>query len=357
MALLQGNTYLKPVQVLDSNGNVIKANRVVKGEFVFGDLYKYYGDGGEVVWNEEANAFIVPLTEEDTFSLEGAVECQARLVLDDGSVSGSVPEGHYVYESKSKTRLTEGGAGAESGELLTLKLLKEFTYVGGGSGSGGIVEETDPTVPSYVKNIKESDIGRWNNKAEKSEIPDVSEFATKSELPTKVSQLDNDEGFAKETYVNTKVADLVNSAPETLDTLGEVAKAIEENADVVSALNSAIGNKVDKTELADYVKNTDYANYGVTGVVSLRMSGGLAADNGALQIYKANNNEIAEKAHSFKPLVPASVDQTVKVGITTNTIELTEEEKASAKSWLGVPQFTATQLEDGSYSLSINTEV
>ena len=55
-------------------------------------------------------------------------------------------------------------------------------------------------------------------------------------------------GVDKE-YVDKKVADLVNSAPETLDTLGEVAKAIEENADVVDALNNAIGSKAGK----DYV--------------------------------------------------------------------------------------------------------
>lgn len=47
-------------------------------------------------------------------------------------------------------------------------------------------------------------------------------------------------------YVDTKVADLVNSAPETLDTLGEVATALQNNSNVVDALNSAIGNKVDK---------------------------------------------------------------------------------------------------------------
>jgi hypothetical protein len=38
---------------------------------------------------------------------------------------------------------------------------------GGGGTSGGITEETDPTVPEYVKNIKESDIENWNNKQEK----------------------------------------------------------------------------------------------------------------------------------------------------------------------------------------------
>lgn len=43
------------------------------------------------------------------------------------------------------------------------------------------------------------------------------------------------------------IANLVNSAPETLDTLGELAAALEENKDVVEALNNAIGNKADIT--------------------------------------------------------------------------------------------------------------
>lgn len=46
-------------------------------------------------------------------------------------------------------------------------------------------------------------------------------------------------------YTDTAVANLVNSAPETLDTLGEIANAMKENKDVVDALNNAIGNKAD----------------------------------------------------------------------------------------------------------------
>ena len=48
------------------------------------------------------------------------------------------------------------------------------------------------------------------------------------------------------TKLDNKIAALVNSAPETLDTLGEIATAIQENETVVDALNAAIGNKQDK---------------------------------------------------------------------------------------------------------------
>lgn len=47
-------------------------------------------------------------------------------------------------------------------------------------------------------------------------------------------------------YTDTKIAALINGAPETLDTLKEVADAIKENETIVEALDAAIGNKVDK---------------------------------------------------------------------------------------------------------------
>ena len=56
-------------------------------------------------------------------------------------------------------------------------------------------------------------------------------------------------------YVDTKVADLVNSAPETLDTLGELAAALQENDEVVEVLNGAITNKADKTYVDELVAN------------------------------------------------------------------------------------------------------
>lgn len=64
------------------------------------------------------------------------------------------------------------------------------------------------------------------------------------------------DAIASEAYVQTEVANLVNSAPETLDTLGEVAKAIEDNETVVEALNAAIGNKADKSYVDSKVTNT-----------------------------------------------------------------------------------------------------
>jgi erythromycin esterase-like protein len=50
-------------------------------------------------------------------------------------------------------------------------------------------------------------------------------------------------------YVDNEVAALVNSAPETLDTIGELAAAFKENQDMVATLDAAITTKVSKEEL------------------------------------------------------------------------------------------------------------
>ena len=44
--------------------------------------------------------------------------------------------------------------------------------------------------------------------------------------------------------INNKISDLIGGAPETLDTLKEIADAIAENETIVDALNEAIGKKV-----------------------------------------------------------------------------------------------------------------
>lgn len=47
-------------------------------------------------------------------------------------------------------------------------------------------------------------------------------------------------------YTDAKISDLVNGAPAAMDTLKELSDAISSNSDLMTALNSAISNKVDK---------------------------------------------------------------------------------------------------------------
>ena len=56
-------------------------------------------------------------------------------------------------------------------------------------------------------------------------------------------------------YTDKKIADLINGAPETLDTLKEIADAIAENKTIVEALDSAIGKKANQIELDTHTGN------------------------------------------------------------------------------------------------------
>lgn len=72
-----------------------------------------------------------------------------------------------------------------------------------------------------------------------------------------LSELTNDVGFitandtsiyATNTDVSTVISNLVNSAPETLDTLKELADALGNDADFASNVTNLLGNKVDKVD-------------------------------------------------------------------------------------------------------------
>ena len=56
-------------------------------------------------------------------------------------------------------------------------------------------------------------------------------------------------------YADDAIAALVNGAPETLDTLDELAAALKDNKDIVDVLNQSIGAKADKSALAEHTNN------------------------------------------------------------------------------------------------------
>lgn len=57
-------------------------------------------------------------------------------------------------------------------------------------------------------------------------------------------------------FVKTQIASLIDSAPDTLDTLGELATALKQNNDVVVTLNAAITKKADKAYVDQAIQNS-----------------------------------------------------------------------------------------------------
>ena len=56
-------------------------------------------------------------------------------------------------------------------------------------------------------------------------------------------------------YTDTKISDLINGAPTTLDTLKEIADAIETSSSTIEVLNEAIGNKANAEDLTTHTSD------------------------------------------------------------------------------------------------------
>lgn len=67
-------------------------------------------------------------------------------------------------------------------------------------------------------------------------------------------------GLATETYVNTKVAGIVNSAPETLDTLQELANALGNDPNFATTVATEIGKKANSADLATVATSGSYSD-------------------------------------------------------------------------------------------------
>lgn len=76
-----------------------------------------------------------------------------------------------------------------------------------------------------------------------------------AERLAKMSDIPSIEGFATESYVDSAVASLVNAAPDTLDTLNELAAALGDDANFATTVTNQISGKLDVSELPTAVND------------------------------------------------------------------------------------------------------
>lgn len=229
--------------------------------------------------------------------------------------------------------------------------------------------ESDPTVGNHIKGITTDDIDRWNEKSDFSGA-----YADLTGAPTNISQFNNDAGYitnipanyiteeemnaalAKKAdeedipsitnletktdatlklneakgYTDTQIAALIDSAPDTMNTLGEIAQILGDSNNTTTALIETIGTKADKSELENYIKNTDYATSSTGGIVrvvnyghGLRIIGSGTAQ-GVLSITEAAETDIDNRS-SLKPITPTNLDYAVK-SVVGGHIAMTQDE-------------------------------
>ena len=106
-----------------------------------------------------------------------------------------------------------------------------------------------------------------------------------------VAKINNIQGSAtNETqikgWISEAISSLINGAPETYDTLKEIADYISNNQSAVEALNSAIGTKVDKEEGKGLSANdfTDVLKNKLDGITANANKTEKSATNGNIKV-------------------------------------------------------------------------
>ena len=140
------------------------------------------------------------------------------------------------------------------------------------SGSGG-------SGSTYYTNMTTDEAIAGTNTEERVISAKVLNDAIDNKIPTKVSDLTNDSGFLTstdilnkadkattlsgygitdaytKTQVDKKVSDLVNSAPETLDTLNELANALGNDPNFATTVATQIGTKANDNDVVHKTGN------------------------------------------------------------------------------------------------------
>lgn len=106
--------------------------------------------------------------------------------------------------------------------------------------------------------------------------------------------------------INTAISDLIGGAPETYNTLKEIADYISSHEDVVTALNAAIGNKVDKVE-GKGLSTNDFTN---------------ALKEGLEYAISKKDNWDSAYTHSQSAHAPADAEKNTVVGVQVNGVDL-----------------------------------
>lgn len=112
--------------------------------------------------------------------------------------------------------------------------------------------QIDEAKADFIKN--KPTLGALSSKSEVAKDDLASDIqASLNKADTAIQSI---EGLATETYVDEKIADMVNAAPETLDTLNELAEALGNDPNFATTVATELGNKVDKDEIDQTYSST-----------------------------------------------------------------------------------------------------
>ena len=173
---------------------------------------------------------------------------------------GNVIKTHYATKNEVNNKLDASANAVSASKWATARTI---TLGGDASGSVTIDGSENKTLTVTISDDSHNHV-----------ISNVDGLQSALDAKATKTEVETATATAK-SYTDTKVANLVNSAPETLDTLGELATALQENEEVTTALNKAIGDKANASEVVKLSGNQTIAG---TKTFSSTISGSISGN-------------------------------------------------------------------------------
>lgn len=156
----------------------------------------------------------------------------------------------------------------EPDTITGVKGNKETTYRTGNvnltpADIGALPDDTEiPVVPTNIGAF-ENDAGYLTQHQSLTDYPKKTELAnvaTSGDYTDLINTptIPSTKGLATETYVQNKIAEVVNSAPGTLDTLNELAQALGNDPNFATTMATELGKKANTANLATVATSGSY---------------------------------------------------------------------------------------------------
>lgn len=198
---------------------------------------------------------------------------------------------------------------------------KETTYRTGNvnltpADIGALPDDTEiPVVPTNIGAF-DNDVGYLTQHQSLTDYPKKTELAnvaTSGDYTDLINTptIPSIEGLATETYVQNKIAEVVNSAPGTLDTLNELAQALGNDPNFATTMATELGKKANTANLATVATSGSYNDLSDTPTIP-------SVGNGTLTIQKNGTSAGTFTAN-------ATTDKTINIIVPTKVSELTDD--------------------------------
>ena len=209
----------------------------------------------------------------------------------------------------------------EADTITGVKGNKETTYRTGNvnltpADIGALPDTTEiPVVPTNIGAF-DNDVGYLTQHQSLTDYPKKTELAnvaTSGDYTDLINTptIPSTEGLATETYVQNKIAEVVNSAPGTLDTLNELAQALGNDPNFATTMATELGKKANTANLATVATSGSYNDLSNTPTIP-------SVGNGTLTIQKNGTSAGTFTAN-------ATTDKTINITVPTKVSELTDD--------------------------------